>query len=89
MILVRDEQQKDDLRSQIGDIALVLTILQNKGMEFDDVILCDFFTNFPSDAGLRKLVTLFQGGRGSFDVVKYGVSEIDGDDGHVLVTDEE
>ena len=41
---MRDEDAKARLQAEIGDLALVLTILQSKGMEFDDVILWDFFT---------------------------------------------
>ncbi|KAJ5166413.1 DNA helicase UvrD-like C-terminal [Penicillium canariense] len=43
VILVRDETSKNKLQSQIGEIALVLTILESKGMEFDDVLVYNFF----------------------------------------------
>jgi hypothetical protein len=33
VILVRDDASKDKLQTQIGEIALVLTILESKGME--------------------------------------------------------
>jgi hypothetical protein len=38
-----------------GDVALVLTILESKGMEFNDVLLLDFFTSSPCPSGLRNL----------------------------------
>ncbi len=58
VILVRDAESKTDLRDQIGDVALIFTILESKGMEFDDVILWDFFTGCADQAGVRSLTTL-------------------------------
>jgi len=58
VILVRDTKSKKELQNQIGDVALILTILESKGMEFDDVILWDFFTACPDQAGVRSLTTL-------------------------------
>ncbi|KAJ2931128.1 hypothetical protein H1R20_g5904, partial [Candolleomyces eurysporus] len=36
-ILVRDEAAKAELRKQVGDIGLILTLYESKGLEFDDV----------------------------------------------------
>ena len=58
VILVRDAHMKSRLQAQIGDAALILTILESKGMEFDDVILWNFFSECPDQAGLRSLQTL-------------------------------
>lgn len=58
VVLVRDEESKARLKSSIGDIALILTILQSKGMEFDDVVLFDFFTSCPEPDGWRTLPDL-------------------------------
>ena len=58
VILVRDAHMKSSLQDQIGDVALILTILESKGMEFDDVILWNFFTECPNQAGVRSLETL-------------------------------
>lgn len=55
VILVRDDSVKVELVTDIGDTALILTILQAKGMEFDDVILWDFFSTTPDRAGWRSL----------------------------------
>ena len=60
VIVVRDDQTKIELQTQIGDVALVLTILQSKGMEFDDVILWDFFSRCPNETGVRNLHSLMQ-----------------------------
>lgn len=46
-ILVRDEQTRRKLQKEVKDFALVLTILQSKGMEFEDVFIYDFFTTSP------------------------------------------
>ena len=55
VILVRDDSVKAELVKGIGDTALILTVLQAKGMEFDDVILWDFFSTTPDRAGWRSL----------------------------------
>ena len=58
VILVRDAQSKQSLQDAIGDVALILTILEGKGMEFDDVILWNFFTECPDQVGVRSLEKL-------------------------------
>jgi len=56
VILVRDEIMKKEVQRTLGeDTALVLSILDSKGMEFDDVFLLDFFTSSPTPSGLRTL----------------------------------
>jgi hypothetical protein len=70
---VRDEDAKARLQAEIGDIALVLTILQSKGMEFDDVILWDFFSGCPCPASVRCLGALITGASGDFDATKHAV----------------
>ena len=71
VILVRDEDMKAKLQGQIGDIALILTILDSKGMEFDDVILWDFFTSSPDPSGVRKLCALTREAQSGFDAQKH------------------
>lgn len=58
VILVHDDAAKARLQAEVGNVALILTILQSKGMEFDDVVLWNFFTDCPYPAGLRSLATL-------------------------------
>ena len=58
VILVHNEEAKARLQAEVGNVGLILTILQSKGMEFDDVILWNFFTDSPYPAGLRSLATL-------------------------------
>jgi ATP-dependent exoDNAse (exonuclease V) beta subunit len=43
------------VQAENGNVVLVLTILESKGMEFDDVLLLDFFTSSPCPSGLRNL----------------------------------
>ncbi|RIA97743.1 P-loop containing nucleoside triphosphate hydrolase protein [Glomus cerebriforme] len=42
VILVREEDQKKSIKSGLG---LVMTVFEAKGMEFDDVLLYNFFTD--------------------------------------------
>jgi ATP-dependent exoDNAse (exonuclease V) beta subunit len=74
VILVRDEEAKAALQDEIGDAALVLTILQSKGMEFDDVLLYDFFTKCSCPSSIRCLGLLADEHSGIFDAKKHVVS---------------
>ncbi|KAK0198014.1 hypothetical protein F5146DRAFT_1130958 [Armillaria mellea] len=51
-IIVRDEIAKEKLRQKVGDIGLVLTVYESKGLEFNDVLLYNFFAD--SSAGLAQ-----------------------------------
>nr|GAT46622.1 predicted protein [Mycena chlorophos] len=42
-ILVRDEAARDRLRAQVGDIGLIMTLYESKGLEFNDVLIFNFF----------------------------------------------
>ncbi|KAI9892526.1 MAG: hypothetical protein M1814_001483 [Vezdaea aestivalis] len=55
VILVRDTSTQEQLQALVGDAGLVLTILQSKGMEFEDVMLYNFFTTTPYPGGWREL----------------------------------
>ncbi|KAA8911747.1 P-loop containing nucleoside triphosphate hydrolase protein [Sphaerosporella brunnea] len=59
VILVRDESTKEKVKADLGEVALVLTILDSKGMEFDDVFLLDFFTSSPCLSIIRRLKAIF------------------------------
>ncbi|CAG8896595.1 unnamed protein product [Penicillium egyptiacum] len=71
VILVRDDASKDKLQTQIGEIALVLTILESKGMEFDDVLVYDFFGSSGLGSSYRCLHMLVQAPRAQFDAQKH------------------
>lgn len=73
VILVRDKDAKKNLQNQIKNAALVLTILEAKGLEFDDVILWDFFSGSPSLGGVRSLNALVKNEQDGFDAIKHWV----------------
>ncbi|CUS07537.1 unnamed protein product [Tuber aestivum] len=60
VILVRDEETRDRLRTELGRSSLVLTILQSKGMEFEDVFLFDFLSTSPYSHKFTILEELFE-----------------------------
>ncbi|CAG8557951.1 6165_t:CDS:10, partial [Ambispora leptoticha] len=45
VIIVRDEESKSSVKAKIGKAGLVMTIFEAKGMEFNDVLLYNFFTD--------------------------------------------
>ncbi|XVE85514.1 hypothetical protein DITRI_Ditri17bG0096700 [Diplodiscus trichospermus] len=47
VILVRDDHAKDEILKYVGKQALVLTIVECKGLEFQDVLLYNFFGSSP------------------------------------------
>ncbi|MCL7024853.1 hypothetical protein MKW94_004240, partial [Papaver nudicaule] len=47
VILVRDDSVKKEVSDQIGKQALVLTLVECKGLEFQDVLLYNFFGTSP------------------------------------------
>ena len=69
-IIVRDQSTKVKLQAEFKDKALVLTVLQCKGMEFEDVFLWNFFTDSPYPSGWRCLDTL-KTKSGNFDSMKH------------------
>ena len=60
VILVRDEETCDKLQEELGRSFLVLTILDSKGMEFDDVFLYNFLSTSPYSHKLNILEELFE-----------------------------
>ncbi|KAL8646450.1 MAG: hypothetical protein Q9210_006135 [Variospora velana] len=67
VVLVRDEEAKNQLRSAAGNVGLTLTILQSKGMEFGDVKLVNFLSTCVDPGGLRRLPALMGAGNGAFN----------------------
>ncbi|RAL48322.1 hypothetical protein DM860_005746 [Cuscuta australis] len=47
VILVRDESAKEEVSALVGKQALILTIVECKGLEFQDVLLYNFFGTSP------------------------------------------
>ncbi|KAF4623894.1 hypothetical protein D9613_001576 [Agrocybe pediades] len=55
-ILVRDEASREELRKQVGDIGLIMTLYESKGLEFDDVLLYKFFEDSTVELSQWRLV---------------------------------
>ena len=71
VILARDEEQKAKLVQSVGESALVLTILQAKGMEFEDVILFNFFNSAPDTVGWRSIQRSTMASSSTFGAAKH------------------
>ena len=56
VVLVRDQHAKLSLPGELQS-ALVLTVFEAKGLEFDDVFLYNFFTDSPADERTWRVVT--------------------------------
>lgn len=72
VIIVRDAADKKKLKDTIGEFALILTIMESKGMEFEDVLLFDFFTTSQCTSIFRLLADSRE-----FDESKHIVSNMD------------
>ncbi|KAL0573766.1 hypothetical protein V5O48_008193 [Marasmius crinis-equi] len=55
-ILVRNEAARERLRQHVGDIGLIMTLYESKGLEFDDVLLFDFFEDSTVDLNQWRVV---------------------------------
>ncbi len=74
VFLVRDEAAKIKLRGKkVGKCALIFTILESKGMEFEDVILWNFFTDCPCPDEVRHLKKVLTAGNVEFQARKHMV----------------
>lgn len=71
VVLTRDEEDKAKLIHIIGETALVLTILQAKGMEFEDVVLFNFFRSTPDPVGWRSIQRSTMDESSTFNAVKH------------------
>ncbi|KAJ3739795.1 hypothetical protein DFH05DRAFT_1546449 [Lentinula detonsa] len=56
-ILVRNEAARNRLKSKLGNgIGLIMTIYDSKGLEFNDVLLYDFFGDSPAKLSQWRLI---------------------------------
>jgi ATP-dependent exoDNAse (exonuclease V) beta subunit len=55
-ILVRNDATREKLRKQVGDIGLIMTLYESKGLEFNDVLLYDFFEDSSVDVAQWRVV---------------------------------
>ncbi|KAG8760240.1 hypothetical protein FRC11_000711 [Ceratobasidium sp. 423] len=78
VILVRNDAAREALRAQVGEIGLILTLYESKGLEFNDVLLYNFFENSVASAAtwrivLRGLDSSKYRALPQFDVVRHAV----------------
>lgn len=73
VILVRDEETKRSVMEISGNRALVLTVLESKGMEFTDCLIYNFFGSSPLKNDWRVLYNLVDPSEAhpAFDAHKY------------------
>ncbi|KAF7340216.1 UvrD-like helicase ATP-binding domain-containing protein [Mycena venus] len=65
-ILVRDDAAREKLREQVGDIGLIMTLYESKGLEFNDVLLYNFFEDSTvGEAQWRVVLNALEMNRGS------------------------
>lgn len=64
-ILVRNESAKKSLQAQVGDIGLIMTLYESKGLEFNDVLLYNFFEDSNTSEGQWRVVLNTMEGRTS------------------------
>ncbi|KAG2096318.1 uncharacterized protein F5147DRAFT_818420 [Suillus discolor] len=55
-ILVHDDAARQKLRDQVGQIGLIMMLYESKGMEFDDVLLYNFFEDSAVDLSQWRIV---------------------------------
>ncbi|TFY57544.1 hypothetical protein EVJ58_g6956 [Rhodofomes roseus] len=55
-IMVRDEAAREKLQAQIGNIGLIMTPYESKGLEFNDVLLYNFFADSTVDLSQWRVV---------------------------------
>ncbi|KAG1889225.1 hypothetical protein F4604DRAFT_1612723 [Suillus subluteus] len=55
-ILVRDDAARQKLREQVGEIGLIMTLYESKGLEFNDVLLYNFFEDSVIDLSRWRIV---------------------------------
>jgi ATP-dependent exoDNAse (exonuclease V) beta subunit len=49
VILVRNDEARRNLPPSLAESAIVLTVFEAKGLEFNDVLLWDFFKDSPAE----------------------------------------
>ncbi|KAF8554534.1 hypothetical protein OG21DRAFT_1462307 [Imleria badia] len=55
-ILVRDEEAVEKLRKEVGEIGLIMTLYDSKGLEFNDVLLYNFFEDSAVDLSRWRIL---------------------------------
>ncbi|KAG1799293.1 uncharacterized protein HD556DRAFT_1287696 [Suillus plorans] len=73
-ILVRDDAARQKLRDQVGQIGLIMTLYESKGLEFNDVLLYNFFEDSAVDLLRWRIVLSGVDGQGyapNFDEARH------------------
>ncbi|KIO30551.1 hypothetical protein M407DRAFT_20439 [Tulasnella calospora MUT 4182] len=73
VIIVRHESAANSLRDAIGRVAVVLTLYESKGMEFNDVLLFNFFTDSPATVTDWRAMFLAQKEGRQFDHRRHSI----------------
>jgi hypothetical protein len=60
VIIVRTEESKHRLPEELKRSGLVCTVMESKGLEFDDVLLWNFFTDSEADGEWRAITKYCQ-----------------------------
>ncbi|KAH9172885.1 hypothetical protein EDB89DRAFT_1962863 [Lactarius sanguifluus] len=55
-ILVRNDAAREKLRKEVGNIGLIMTLYESKGLEFNDVLLYNFFEDSTVDVSQWRVV---------------------------------
>ncbi|KAG2070632.1 hypothetical protein BDR04DRAFT_1076404 [Suillus decipiens] len=63
-ILVRDDAARQKLREQVGEVGLIMTLYESKGLEFNDVLLYNFFEDSVVDLSRWRIVLNLVEGQG-------------------------
>ncbi|KAF8222237.1 hypothetical protein L208DRAFT_1381918 [Tricholoma matsutake] len=67
-ILVRDDGAREELKQQVGDIGLIMTLYESKGLEFDDVLLYKFFEDSTVDLSQWRVVLNLLGDESNLNI---------------------
>eukprot|EP01038_Epipyxis_sp_PR26KG_P006991 gene6991-9554_t len=90
VILVRDDEAKNRIKATIGNNALVLTVFECKGMEFDDCLIVDFFADSPCKNEWRVVLneagSTVATGKTKFDPRKHSILAVEFKLLYVLIT---
>ncbi|KIO30545.1 hypothetical protein M407DRAFT_20433 [Tulasnella calospora MUT 4182] len=73
VIIVRDDAAAKKLQTDFGRVGVILTLYESKGMEFDDVLLYDFFTDSTATATDWRAILLSQHEGRIFDERRHSI----------------
>ncbi|KAF9230051.1 P-loop containing nucleoside triphosphate hydrolase protein, partial [Melanogaster broomeanus] len=62
-ILVRDQAAKEKLRQQVGNVGMIMTLYESKGLEFNDVLLYQLLRGLSVDLSRWRVVLGAMNGR--------------------------